>query len=121
MFIKSLHSNLKILLAVQRSQFSTTPLLKMSEEVVSEKVKNIGVITLNRAKQLNAINLPMVRNIYKQLKTWEIDPSVRMILIQNIKGSNAFCAGGDIKAIRESAVSGNVKDALVLPWVEVSV
>ena len=31
-----------------------------SEDVVSEKVKSIGYITLNRPKALNALSLPMV-------------------------------------------------------------
>ncbi len=83
-----------------------------NNEVLVEKVNNIGLITLNRPKQLNAINLPMVREIYKQIKEWENDSNVCLILIKNIKGSNSFCAGGDIKAIRESAISGDIKTAL---------
>lgn len=37
-------------------------------EVLLEKVGNAGVITLNRPKALNALNLPMIRHIYPQLK-----------------------------------------------------
>lgn len=83
-----------------------------SNDVLFEKVNNIGRITLNRAKQLNAINLPMVNDIYKQLKQWEDDTNVHAILIQNLSSSNAFCAGGDIKAIRENALNGNRHEAL---------
>ena len=95
----------------QKHQFSLSA-SKMSDEVILEKIKNIGVITLNRPKQLNALNLPMARQIYKQMKIWETDSSISFILIQNGKGSNAFCAGGDIKAIREHAISGETKNAL---------
>ena len=90
--------------------FSTTS--KMCDDVLLEKVKSIGVITLNRPKQLNALNLPMARQIYSQLKSWENDSNISLILIQNSKDVNAFCAGGDIKAIRESAISGDIKNAL---------
>jgi len=37
-------------------------------EVLFEKVGNAGVITLNRPKALNALNLTMIRHIYPQLK-----------------------------------------------------
>ena len=37
-------------------------------EVLSERVGNAGVVTLNRPKALNALNLTMIRHIYPQLK-----------------------------------------------------
>lgn len=39
-------------------------------EVLFEKRGNAGVITLNRPKALNALNLTMIRHIYPQLKVW---------------------------------------------------
>ena len=40
----------------------------MADEVTLEKVDTKGVITLNRPKALNALNLNMIRIIYPQLK-----------------------------------------------------
>ena len=42
----------------------------VEQEVVMEKVGKAGVITLNRPKVLNALNLSMIRQIYPQLKVW---------------------------------------------------
>lgn len=80
-------------------------------EVLFEQVNHIGVITLNRPKQLNALNLSMIRKITPQLRTWETDPSIDMVLIRGT-GEQAFCAGGDIKAIRDNALKGDKKAAM---------
>ncbi|KAM6174701.1 3-hydroxyisobutyryl-CoA hydrolase, mitochondrial [Erethizon dorsatum] len=61
-----------------------------------------GVITLNRPKFLNALTLPMVQQIYQQIKKWEQDPETGLIIIKGA-GGKAFCAGGDIRAISEAA------------------
>lgn len=57
---------------------------------------NSGVITLNRPKALNALNLSMVRKIYPVLKSWE--NKKRLVIIKGA-GDKAFCAGGDVKSI----------------------
>ncbi len=62
---------------------STTNWVKMSsreqpkpqgqgeQEVIFEAVKGKGVITLNRPKALNALNLSMIRKIHPILRDWE--------------------------------------------------
>ncbi|XP_054492200.2 3-hydroxyisobutyryl-CoA hydrolase, mitochondrial isoform X2 [Agelaius phoeniceus] len=89
--------------------------LKMSKqtdsaaEVLLEKKGGAGIITLNRPKALNALNLPMIQKIYPQIKTWEQDPETFLIIIKGT-GGKAFCAGGDIRAITEA---GKVGDKLI--------
>jgi enoyl-CoA hydratase len=81
-----------------------------SEEVVSEKVGPIGFITLNRPKALNALSLPMVRELTHVLRDFESDVEVFAVVI---RGSNkegpfgAFCAGGDIRYFHQAALSGD--------------
>ena len=81
-----------------------------SDEVVSEKVGAIGFITLNRPKALNALSLPMVRELTHVLRGFEVDASVLAVVI---RGSNkegpfgAFCAGGDIRYFHQAALSGD--------------
>lgn len=58
-----------------------------------------GVITLNRPKALNAINLDMVRQIYGHLKRWEDTKSA--VIIKGV-GDKSFCAGGDVRAVVEA-------------------
>ncbi|XP_029080907.1 3-hydroxyisobutyryl-CoA hydrolase, mitochondrial isoform X4 [Monodon monoceros] len=70
-------------------------------EVLLERKGCAGVITLNRPKFLNALNLSMIRQIYPQLKKWEQDPETFLIIIKGA-GGKAFCAGGDIRVISEA-------------------
>ncbi|NWQ77525.1 HIBCH protein, partial [Columbina picui] len=70
-------------------------------EVLLEKRGGAGVITLNRPKALNALNLSMIQQIYPQIKAWEQDPETYLIIIKGT-GGKAFCAGGDIKAITDA-------------------
>ncbi|XP_048164972.1 3-hydroxyisobutyryl-CoA hydrolase, mitochondrial isoform X2 [Corvus hawaiiensis] len=86
--------------------------LKMSKqtdstaEVLLEKKGGAGIITLNRPKTLNALNLSMIQQIYPQIKTWEQDPETFLIIIKGT-GGKAFCAGGDIRAITEAGKVGD--------------
>ncbi|XP_071603912.1 3-hydroxyisobutyryl-CoA hydrolase, mitochondrial [Heliangelus exortis] len=86
--------------------------LKMSKhtdstaEVLLEKRGGAGVITLNRPKALNALNISMTKQIYSQLKTWEQDPQTFLIIIKG-SGGKAFCAGGDIKAVSDAGKAGD--------------
>ncbi|XP_043854632.1 3-hydroxyisobutyryl-CoA hydrolase, mitochondrial isoform X2 [Dromiciops gliroides] len=70
-------------------------------EVFLERKGCAGVITLNRPKALNSLNLSMIRQIYPQLKKWEQEPETSLIIIKGT-GGKAFCAGGDVKAIFEA-------------------
>ncbi|KAJ8349666.1 hypothetical protein SKAU_G00247960 [Synaphobranchus kaupii] len=74
-------------------------------DVLLERVGNAGVVTLNRPKALNALNLPMIRYIYPQLKKWEKDPETDIVIMKGA-GGKAFCAGGDIRAVTEAGKSG---------------
>ncbi|XP_061858465.1 3-hydroxyisobutyryl-CoA hydrolase, mitochondrial isoform X1 [Colius striatus] len=86
--------------------------LKMSkhtnstDEVVFEKKGSAGIITLNRPKALNALSFSMIQQIHPQIKTWEQDPETFLIIIKG-SGGKAFCAGGDIKAIRDAGKVGD--------------
>ncbi|ELT99351.1 hypothetical protein CAPTEDRAFT_180966 [Capitella teleta] len=76
------------------------------DEVLMNKVGSKGVITLNRPKALNALNLNMIRLMYPQIKKWEADPHTSMILIKGA-GDKAFCAGGDIRAVTDAGKVGD--------------
>uniref|UniRef100_A0A8C4I8K1 3-hydroxyisobutyryl-CoA hydrolase n=1 Tax=Dicentrarchus labrax TaxID=13489 RepID=A0A8C4I8K1_DICLA len=81
------------------------PIISKSE-VLLEKVGRAGVITINRPKVLNALNLPMIRQIYPQLKKWENDKETEIVIIKGA-GGKAFCAGGDIRAVTEAGKAGD--------------
>src|SRR5699024_5203308 len=50
----------------------------------------------------------MVQLLYKELKKWENDDNVQVIILEG-EGDRAFCAGGDIKSLYKSNVDEDVK------------
>jgi enoyl-CoA hydratase len=78
-------------------------------DAIVERRGAAGMITLNRPKQLNALNLAMVDATAKALDAWEHDPAVTRIIIKGA-GGKAFCAGGDIRALHDMGKAGNLKD-----------
>jgi len=82
---------------VSKRLFSQTSIMQ-SDEALLEVRKKTGLITLNRPKALNALNLPMVRTIHPVLKAWNKDDSIGCVVIKGA-GEKAFCAGGDVKSI----------------------
>jgi len=64
---------------------------------------NIGEITLNRPKALNALTFDMCEELQNQILEWQNDTTIKAILIRG-EGDRAFCAGGDIRAIYHNGV-----------------
>jgi len=77
-------------------------------EVLAEIRGQVGLITLNRPKALNALSLSMIRALTECLLAWRDDPAVKAVAI---RGSNktgpfgAFCAGGDIRFFHQAALA----------------
>lgn len=65
-----------------------------------------GRITLNRAKALNALTYEMCLEIEATLDCWEADPKITIIILDGA-GDRAFCSGGDITVMYETAKAGN--------------
>uniref|UniRef100_A0A8C6WML8 3-hydroxyisobutyryl-CoA hydrolase n=1 Tax=Neogobius melanostomus TaxID=47308 RepID=A0A8C6WML8_9GOBI len=87
---------------IQSHMMSSQP----EPEVLLQRVGRAGVITMNRPKVLNALNLSMIRQIYPQLKKWEADGDTDLVIIKAV-GGKAFCAGGDIRAVTEAGKVGD--------------
>ena len=75
------------------------------DTVIARRDGRIGRILLNRPKALNAIDLPMIRACSRALEEWRDDPHVHAVVIEGA-GDRAFCAGGDIRALREYELDG---------------
>jgi enoyl-CoA hydratase/carnithine racemase len=74
--------------------------------LVTKRDGRIGRIRLNRPKALNALDLDMIRACTRILHTWADDPHVHAVVIEGT-GERAFCAGGDIRALRDAQLSGD--------------
>jgi enoyl-CoA hydratase/carnithine racemase len=64
----------------------------------------IGRVTLNVAATLNSLTLEMVDLLQQKLEQWRGDDSIGAIFIEGA-GEKAFCAGGDVQALHQSAVA----------------
>ncbi|MFD4990108.1 enoyl-CoA hydratase/isomerase family protein [Streptomyces sp. NPDC058374] len=84
----------------------------MTEEAVRVRVEGrVGRITLNRPRALNALDHAMVLRIAEALDAWEHDRAVTTVVIDGA-GERGLCAGGDVRAIREDALRGEVEAPL---------
>lgn len=74
-----------------------------TDSVLFETINKAGIVTLNRPKALNALNLEMVNEMYPTLRKWETQ---KKLVIVKGTGEKAFCAGGDVRAVTEAAKAG---------------
>ncbi len=83
--------------------------------VLIEERGHAGLITLNRPKALNALNLSMIRAITQALLRWRDAPQIKLVAIRGMgkaqDGSfqpfGSFCAGGDIRFFHQAALAGD--------------
>ncbi len=65
-----------------------------------------GRITLTRPNALNALTYHMVLDIEAALDRWATDDAIALVII-DAEGDKAFCAGGDITQMYETATQGD--------------
>lgn len=70
-------------------------------EILATVRAGVATVTLNRPSALNALTLGMLEALATWLDTWERDPRVRMVVLRGA-GERAFCAGGDIRMLRDN-------------------
>lgn len=75
------------------------------DEIRFERVGRAGVVTMTRAKALNAVTHRMVRALSAALDAWERDAEVALVVIRG--EGRAFSAGGDILDIYKAGLAGN--------------
>src|SRR5210317_1338327 len=64
----------------------------------------LGRVTLSVAATLNSLTLEMVDLLQTQLDLWARDDAICAVFIEGA-GDKAFCAGGDVQALHQSAVA----------------
>jgi enoyl-CoA hydratase len=72
---------------------------KVYDLILVEKKERVGVITLNRPKQLNALNPQLMQELAKALYDFDADEGVGAIVVTG--SEKAFAAGADIGAMKD--------------------
>jgi|HigsolmetaAR204D_1030405.scaffolds.fasta_scaffold03768_4 enoyl-CoA hydratase len=77
--------------------------MRAEDEILFETAGQIGIVTLNRPRALNALSLGMIRAMDRQLAAWAADPRVGAVVVRGA-GGKAFCAGGDVRAVWQAGM-----------------
>ena len=85
-------------------------------EILCEKRGVAGVIVLNRPRALNALTPGIIAAMLEALNSWRDDPHIKLVIIKG-SGDKAFCAGGDVRWVREVCLDGRRDEALAF-WHE---
>ena len=72
--------------------------------VIARRQGRIGRLTLNRPEVLNALDPGMIDALAGALVAWQDDPAIHAVVIEG--AGRAFCAGGDIRAVRQAVLNG---------------
>ncbi len=96
--------------------------MQAEQHLIVEVRGGAGLITLNRPKALNALSLPMIRQITAALLDWRVQPAIKLVAIRGM-GKNpahatdstapaftpfgSFCAGGDIRYFHQAIFAGD--------------
>ncbi|MBR0681450.1 enoyl-CoA hydratase/isomerase family protein [Roseomonas eburnea] len=65
-----------------------------------------GTLLMNRPKALNALDQAMIRAFAAAIAEWKDDAAVKLVVLEGA-GGRAFCAGGDVRAVRAASVAGD--------------
>jgi enoyl-CoA hydratase/carnithine racemase len=69
----------------------------MSENVILKKMNgHVALLTLNRPKEMNALNCELMIEIRREMESCDRDDDVRVVVLTGA-GERAFCAGVDLK------------------------
>lgn len=77
----------------------------MESHIHAEKRGALGLLTLARPEALNALTHDMIRALASHLAAWAHDDTIKAVAIRG--EGRAFCAGGDVRAVREAVLAGS--------------
>lgn len=89
----------------------------IKKDVAGDK-KNVGLITLNRPKALNALCKQLMSELSQALTEFEADKSVGAIVITG--SEKAFAAGADIKEMQGNTYSDCIIGNFLADWTKVA-
>jgi enoyl-CoA hydratase len=66
----------------------------------------IAHLTLDRPRALNALDRPLIAQLTEAARAAAEDPTIRAVVLEGA-GGRAFCAGGDVRALRALVQAGD--------------
>ncbi|KAM1048817.1 hypothetical protein ACFX2C_027989 [Malus domestica] len=84
---------------------SSTSTPREEDSVLVQKNLFVRTLTLNRPRQLNALNFDMISRLLELFLAYDDDANVKLVIVKG-KG-RAFCAGGDVAAVVRQINEGN--------------
>ncbi len=87
----------------------------MPDFIKLEQKERVGIITLNRPRQLNALNAELMQELAKALYAYDADEGIGAIVITG--SEKAFAAGADIGAMKDFSYMDAFKsDYITRDW-----
>ncbi len=84
------------------------------EEIIVERRERVGLITLNRPKALNALNLQLAAEVMATLKAFDADDRIGAVVITG--SPRAFAAGADIEEMAEKTLVELLANDIFADW-----
>src|SRR5438876_5493040 len=72
------------------------------QSILVDRDERVGIVTLNRPKELNALNFQLVSELAQALEEFDRDEAIRCIVLTGA-GDRAFAAGADIKEMSDKS------------------
>jgi enoyl-CoA hydratase len=76
----------------------------MYQNILTEEKGGIQLITINRPKQLNALNKDTIAELHEALKVADANRDIRVIILTG-SGDKSFVAGADIKEFADFSIA----------------
>ncbi len=79
-------------------------------ELLVDRLGALAVVRLNRPKAINALSLTMLEGLGTWLDRLVADDGVGAVLLRG-EGERGFCAGGDVRHVRDAVLAGRPDEA----------
>jgi enoyl-CoA hydratase len=88
------------------------------ENILTEIKENVGLITLNRPKALNALNSALIDELNTALSAYQSNPAIGCVVITG--NEKAFAAGADVREMKDKTFTDVYLNDFLSAWDKVS-
>jgi enoyl-CoA hydratase len=88
------------------------------ETILVERRDAVAIVTLNRPKQLNALNSQLIDELTRALASFDADPAIAAVVLTG--SEKAFAAGADIKEMAEKDFAEAYTSDFIGAWHDIA-